>query len=99
MDGFLCIGSGGCDGGSSRCEYTYQRIAYIGSSFFQLHRLLHSHGEGTDRRTLRKKEVLVSGSLLTTRRVVSVVIVVVVHDHARAFTSPSLRLLVSDGWS
>ena len=32
--------------------------------FFQLHRLLHSHGEGTDRRTLRKKEVPVSRPLL-----------------------------------
>ena len=38
---------------------------HIGSSSIQLHRLLHTHGESTDRRTLRKtKQVLVSGSLL-----------------------------------
>ena len=56
--------SSGCDGGRTSCYYTSPRIVHIGTSSLQLHRLLHTHGEGTDRRTLRKKQVLVSGSFL-----------------------------------
>ena len=57
--------SSACEGGSASCDYTSQCIVHIGSSSIQLHRLLHTHGECTDRRTLRKtKQVLVSGSLL-----------------------------------
>ena len=40
------------------CEYAYPRIVYIGSSSFQLRRLLHSQGEGTDRRPLQKNRSL-----------------------------------------
>ena len=56
--------SSGYDGGSASCYYTSQCIVHIGTSSFQLHRLLHTHGDSTDRRTLQKKQVLVSGSFL-----------------------------------
>ena len=64
LSDFPGIMSSGCDGGRTSCYYTSPRIVHIGTSSLQLHRLLHTHGEGTDRRTLRKKQVLVSRSFL-----------------------------------